>query len=402
MTTATAVSSRSAHSLTFDAIAEAAPGPLWRARWNRSWPAYEAWFIARGGDNGPDRATCESALKKYMPELVPVHRRLVQLAGNTDRAARFLSTWCPPEYLGGCSLAALAAKGEVRLVRNYDLAPTLNEGFLLRSEWTGTPVMGMIEFLWGLSDGVNARGLAAALAFGGRSEVGPGFGITTIVRYVLETCATVDEALKVLHRIPSHMAYNITLADRHGDTATIELHPAGPSQQVQPAIATNHQYGESGPSDSGVVDADRPGFTRTVERRDELSDLLERGISLDALADAFLCEPLFQRNYTGGFGTLFTAVYDPVAGELTLRWPDQDWLQSLTDFDPGSRTIDYDTIVTTTPTLPAGINLADMLAAIRPHMSQVGQNALDTWAKQTTNGETNWVEFAKAMQKGWQ
>lgn len=44
------------HSLTFDAISEAAPGPKWAARWGRSWPAYKAWFIARGGDNGPDRA----------------------------------------------------------------------------------------------------------------------------------------------------------------------------------------------------------------------------------------------------------------------------------------------------------------------------------------------------------
>ena len=39
------------HSLTFDAISEATPGPKWTARWNRSWPAYEAWFVGRGGDN---------------------------------------------------------------------------------------------------------------------------------------------------------------------------------------------------------------------------------------------------------------------------------------------------------------------------------------------------------------
>ena len=51
----------------------------------------------------------------------------------------------------------------MRLVRNYDLSPDLNEGLLLRSEWTGSPVMGMVEFLWGVSDGVNARGLRASL-----------------------------------------------------------------------------------------------------------------------------------------------------------------------------------------------------------------------------------------------
>lgn len=41
--------------MTFDAVAEAQPGEKWRQRWQRSWPAYEAWFVARGGDGGPDR-----------------------------------------------------------------------------------------------------------------------------------------------------------------------------------------------------------------------------------------------------------------------------------------------------------------------------------------------------------
>jgi predicted choloylglycine hydrolase len=179
-------------SLTFDAVSEPEVGPLWAARWQRSWPAYRAWFRARGGDGGPDRAAGEAALARHMPELVPIHRRLAHAAGNGDEAARFLSTWCPPPYLGGCSVAALATGGAVRLVRNYDLSPDLNEGLLLRSEWSGRPVMGMVEFLWGLSDGINADGLAIALAFGGTTRTGEGFGICTILRYVLETCSDVE------------------------------------------------------------------------------------------------------------------------------------------------------------------------------------------------------------------
>ena len=29
------------HSLTFDAVAEPSAGPLWTARWRRSWASYE-------------------------------------------------------------------------------------------------------------------------------------------------------------------------------------------------------------------------------------------------------------------------------------------------------------------------------------------------------------------------
>lgn len=227
-------------SLSFDAVSELAPGSKWQARWQRSWPAYEAWFIGRGDDSGPDRANCEAALGKYMPELVSVHARLTELAGGGDRAARFLSTWCPPQYLGGCSLASVANRDEIRLVRNHALSPELNEGLLLHTAWTGTRVMGMVEFLWGLSDGVNDAGLSVALAFGGRSETGRGFGITTILRYLLETCTPVEQGIAVLRRVPSHMAYNIALADKSGSTAAIEVQPgagfANASAQLRPII----------------------------------------------------------------------------------------------------------------------------------------------------------------------
>ncbi len=231
------------HELTFDAVSEARPGTKWRRRWDRSWPAYEAWFRARDGDAGPDLASCVAALARHMPELVPVHAALARLSGGGDRAARFLSTWCPPAYLGGCSLAAHSQDGVVRLVRNYDLSPDLNEGLLLRSAWAGRPVMGMVEFLWGLSDGVNEAGLAVALAFGGHHEVREGFGVTTVLRYVLETCTNVAEAIAVLARVPSHMAYNIVLADRAGTVASVELIPGGGMRRMPGGIATTARAG---------------------------------------------------------------------------------------------------------------------------------------------------------------
>ena len=373
------------HSLTFDAVCEAAPGPKWRARWRRSWPSYEEWFLTRGGDDGAARAECEAALAPYMPELVPVHRELTRLAGGSDRAARFLSTWCPPRYLGGCSVAARADGGTVRLVRNYDLSPDLNEGLLLRTEWTGQPVMGMIEFLWGVSDGMNGAGLAVALAYGGRREVARGFGVTTILRYVLETCATVEQGLSVLKRVPSHMAYNIVLADRSGATAAVELAPGGGARQAPLAIATNHQHD----ADPG----ERAAFTRTVERRAELARLFGQQIAPDALAEAFLKAPLLQRNYAGGFGTLFTGIYDPVAGKLTLRWPEKQWVQRLSDFAEGRVRIRYDDDAATEPGEAALADVAAALASARPWMSPGTGAAFDAWAEDARAGQVDWARF---------
>lgn len=321
------------HSLTFDAVSEPQPGPKWLARWRRSWPAYQAWFIASGGDHGPDRAACEAALQTYMPELVPVHADLVRLSGGSDRAARFLSTWCPPRYLGGCSLACAVSKDDIRLVRNYDLSPELNEGLLLRSEWCGRPVMGMVEFLWGLSDGINAAGLSIVLAYGGRQAVGRGFGITTILRYVLETCDTVDEALRVLQRVPSHMPYNIIIADAKGGAASVEIY-AGGGAKVQPRlIATNHQSDGSAP--------DRGGFTHTYQRADHLAGMLSTVADPASLVGDFQKAPLKQERYAEGFGTLFTAEYEPKQARMTLHWDGDIWQQSLARFEEGQKQITY-------------------------------------------------------------
>ncbi len=374
-------------SLTFDAVAEARPSAKWRARWDRSWPAYEAWFLARNGDDGPSRDECQAALARHMPELLPVHRKLTRISGGGDRAARFLSTWCPPPYLGGCSVAARAAGGTVRLVRNYDLSPDLNEGLLLRTEWTGMPAMGMVEFLWGLSDGINAAGLAVALAFGGRSETARGFGIATILRYVLETCSSVGEALAVLRRVPSHMAYNVVLADRSGATAAVELAPGGGARLMPRALTTNHQHGRETTA--------RSGFTRTADRHAHLEKLFAERVAPDALGGLFLKPPLHQQNYAEGFGTLFTAVYDPVGRLLTLRWPGRDWSQRLESFVERQVHVHFAVPVptdrTTSPTTPAAV-----AAWLRPYMCPAAQIALKDWAE-AADETPDWARLGDAF-----
>jgi predicted choloylglycine hydrolase len=352
--------------LTFDAVSETAPGPKWAARWRRSWPAYEVWFTLRGGDRGPSKEGCRAAMKRHMPELIPIYDRLVLIAGGSDRAARFLSNWCPPTYLGGCSIAAVADDKDVRLVRNYDLSPELNEGLLLRTQWSGRAVMGMVEFLWGLSDGINDAGLSVALAYGGRSETGTGFGVTTILRYILETCDTVPEALEVLHRVPSHMAYNLVLGDASGCTASVELSPGGGVAVMPTAIATNHQI--------APTRADRPAFTRSFERHAHLARLR---VEPRRLNREFLRAPLLQDRYSEGFGTLFTAEYNPVARTLGLTMNGERWDQKLDDFEEGRRIVDYSGAAEpneTTKRIPAWSEGIDWAQAATVNWTQVAQD----------------------------
>ena len=318
--------------LTFESVSESRPGEKWKALFEKHWPAYKRWFLSEGDEARPTYLASLRMLREHMPELVPVYERVVELAGGGDVAARFLSLYRPPPYLSGCSQAVWPGEEPI-LVRNYDYSPRLIEGTILHSAWHGRRVIAMSDCLWGALDGINDAGLSVSLTFGGRRIAGDGFGVPLVLRYILEFCTTTGEAAEVLRRVPTHMAYNVTVLDRHGDFKTAFLSPDRPAVLRQFPVATNHQ---------GRVEWHQHArATATLERERFLffrfADSEETAAGFTSW---FLRSPLYSVAYENGFGTLYTAVYRPHAGAAEFRWPGQAWLQSFDDFREGSRVID--------------------------------------------------------------
>lgn len=319
--------------LTFNAIAESRPGPKWAGLFQRSWPAYRRWWLSQGEGERPTYLACVKAIKRYMPELLPVHETLSELAGGGDHAARFLSLYQPPPYLSGCSQAVWPGARPL-LVRNYDYRPEAFDAVVLRTQWLEKPVLGMSDCMIGLLDGINGDGLTVSLTFGGRRTVGPGFGIPLVLRYVLETCSSVPEAVQVLQRVPCHMAYNVTLLDRSGAYKTVFVGPDRPAIVTDAPAATNHQQ--------TVEWSEHAVATSSVEREAFLLDRLERQArSPRSFVAAFGHPPLYSPHFSRGFGTLYTAVYRPSDLSLELRWPGVTWPLSLAGFAHQTRRIEY-------------------------------------------------------------
>lgn len=300
-----------------EAVAAPRDATALRPAFEHTWPAYRRWFLRDGERARATYLECERAFRTHMPELLPVWLGLVDAVGGGDLPARFLSMWKPRAYVTGCSQAAWT-RGEPFLIRNYDYHPALWDGRLVRSSWLDRPVLAMTDCLWGVLDGINGDGLAVTLSFGGRRVVGDGFGMPVILRYVLETCATTDQAVRALARVPSHMAYNVTVLDAEGHARTVRVAPDRPAEVDERAVATNHQLRGEG---SAYARA-----TRSRERARVLGQALGSD-SADAFADRFLRPPLFAADYGRGHGTLYTALYRPAARALTLRWPglDRTW-----------------------------------------------------------------------------
>ena len=320
------LTARTSFPLRFTAYQEDTPGRRWRALYDATWAAYSSWYSSQGFSDRPSLAECRQRLLEHMPELVPVWERLVKLSGNDPLAARLLSMWRMPAFACGCSQAVIAGSDPL-LVRNYDYDLNLFEGVIASTNWSGQrKVIGTSDLLWGLLDGMNEDGLVASLTFGGRADVGDGFGIPLVVRYLLETCSDVDAAVSALRRLPIAQSYNLTLADTSGAHATVFVAPGEPIEVSDLTVATNHRL--------DVVE--RPEHARRLRsqpRQQHLTRLLDDDTTHHRLVEAFLQEPLRADQYTAGFGTLYTAAYRPSTGTVTYRWPGQTWVRTFDDVD---------------------------------------------------------------------
>ncbi|NKB64018.1 MAG: hypothetical protein GKR95_18515 [Gammaproteobacteria bacterium] len=317
--------SESESSKLFRAIDEPSAGIKWQYLFKEFWPHYERWFLKQGDQARPSYMRGLKAIRQHMPELEATYSALVQLAGGGDTTARFLSLYCPPAYLSGCTQAVWTGD-QSALVRNYDYSASRLEGVILKSQWNDKTVIAMTDGLWGVLDGINDSGLSVSLAFGGRLSVGIGFGIPIILRYVLEFCDDTVSAIEVLRRVPCHMSYNVTILDKHQRFATVYVTPDRLPVVRQSPVATNHQ---------GRIEWPRHAWaTATLERESAAYSILTNADeTLAGLVAGFQRPPIYNTAHHRGFGTLYTAVYRPAYHSVEYIWPQAHWQFSPNYFD---------------------------------------------------------------------
>lgn len=291
----------------------------WAAYARTLWQEMAGLLTAEGRTpEGADRV--RALFRAHMPELVPV---LDRLAGQLDRpgAEAFLTHAALRPFSPACT--QIGSDGT--LLRNYDFPPDQCEGTIVSSCFL-RPVIGMQDMLWGLLDGMNDAGLAISLTWGGRSAYGRGFAILVVVRYLLETCDTVDEAFGRLRSLPIAVPQNLTLVDP-AKAVTVFVGPDISPTPAPDACAANHQH--------LPVTEEQERALRTQER---LRAIRAAGTDVAAM----LRPPLYRSADEQGPGTLYTAHYRPAEGRVTYYWPGESWQQSFAAFVPGSRTVALD------------------------------------------------------------
>jgi hypothetical protein len=214
----------------------------------------------------------------------------------TDDAWNFGGLWYPGGLLAGCSVVhfppGVTATGTGIVSRDYDFSTgTLHGTRPRRGELAATARPYVIEMypdrghaslaicaydlLSGVLDGINSEGLTVALLADDEllakfpmepaGEDGVGLGVVQTLRFLLDTCATVEEAKEALlltkqyyELVPVHYL----IADRHGKSFVWEYSQSHNREYIvenpgKPLVTTNfslHRYleGKGPPSAKGA------------------------------------------------------------------------------------------------------------------------------------------------------
>ena len=174
---------------------------------------------------------CEEVVGQYAPELLDEMRGLAE-AAEVDYDALMTCTLTAPfetQDVPGCTVLAVLPERTVdgRLIvgRNYDFFHDISEkgATTYRTYPEGRYAsLGDCDIWVGREDGLNEAGLFMGIAAFFLPGVQPGLTFWLIARLVLDRCATVDEGLELIQRVPHASSYTYLLADRAGKAAVVE------------------------------------------------------------------------------------------------------------------------------------------------------------------------------------
>lgn len=323
----------------FVAIREDTPGSAWKERFVAGRTEAEAWYRGTGRGAPCTAAVCKAQLQSHMPELLAPYERVCALVGEDDLAPQILSQFRPPPLPHGCTQAVWLGADGPALVRNYDYPLDVVSDHFESTRWFGREVISKGQRPWGgCLDGMNADGLVASVTFGGNPAQGAGFSIILIVRYLLETCTRVSEAVAALRRIPVAASQNVTVLDKTGAHATVFLSPEhAPAVSHTPGCANHQGPGASvGPSWK-LADS-------MVRQQTALLALERPGATLAKVIETFLTPPIYSR--AASSPTVYSAVYRPAALTVDYVWPGNVMTQRIGSFEPGQYVHNYGALAT--------------------------------------------------------
>lgn len=264
---------------------------------NKQWgPRFDRHFII-------NTAIYKDTITRFAPRIWDEINGLADaLHMNIENAVQLFGGYYLEYVRSGCSIFA----DPEYMIRNYDSHPRSYEGryLLYQPSDKGYAVVGPSMQITGRMDGMNEKGLVMGYNFTHRKQSEDGFLCNMIGRLILETCATVDEAIDLLKEIPHRHSFSYVLLDKGGESYVVE---ASPREVVarKSNVCTNHFH---------LLDDENRYRQDESRRREQTIQQQQQPSSSPYQAFQVMNDPaydIFSYKYDAAAGTLHTAAYFP-------------------------------------------------------------------------------------------
>lgn len=168
---------------------------------------------------------CLPLYERYYPEILAEIKGLADgQCGNYEDFCTFIFSMYCFRFEQHCTCIAYHEKGKTLLARNSDFLVSLEKLYMncLYQLDKGYTFQANTTAFIEMEDGINEYGLAIGLTFVYPKAIQPGLQAGILVRYVLEKCKNVKEAIQALKELPIASSQVFTLADAYGDIAVVE------------------------------------------------------------------------------------------------------------------------------------------------------------------------------------
>lgn len=176
---------------------------------------------------------CGEHMDRFAPDLMEELIGISEGAGIDPDALLTLSITAPYDpddvVTSMCTVVAVLPErtscGHTLVGRNFDFFKDVSEEgatTYLTYPGKGYASIGNCDIWVGREDGINEAGLFVGQAAFFRQGLQPGLTFWFIVRLLLDRCATVDEGLDLITRLPHAASWTYLLADAGGNAAVVE------------------------------------------------------------------------------------------------------------------------------------------------------------------------------------
>lgn len=190
--------------------------------------------------------------------------------------------------------------------------------------------IGFSTFLFGRADGLNEHGVSVTFTGGGIFGVPlkqQGFQSHLVIRSLLASCESVDEAIELIKKTPTSGFFNLLITDKGNNAALVEfadgtrdIKQIDSSSEDTCLFSTNHytlpRTTKFNELNCGIIGQSRKRYQLLASNLSAASDVTKE--TLRAILSRKFPKGLCDHYYSEGFGTVWSLLFDLTSLEADI------------------------------------------------------------------------------------